>query len=163
MGGGLVGCSGGHFGRNCSIAIWNAVQYGLRVPCQHCCSLWVEVISLSPCVAWVTDRRYWMCIGFNIAMKCSLSCLTILVFPRARLYNSTCLQFSVVYKFYHAHYSYDVTLIFATYIKTMSVLNLSCNIMLASISFRPLLFFFFFKFVIGSICCWVLQNAISLC
>ena len=73
----------------------------------------------------------------------SLSCLTILVYPRARLYDSTCLQFSFVHKFYHAHCSYDVTLIFATYIKTMSVLNLSCNSMLASISFRPLFFFFF--------------------
>ena len=49
----------------------------------------------------------------------SLSCLTVLVFPRARLYDSTCLQFSVVYKFYHAHCSYDVTLIFASYIKTV--------------------------------------------
>ena len=71
----------------------------------------------------------------------SLSCLTIMVYPRARLYDSTCLQFSFVYKFYHAHCSYDVTLIFATYIKTMLVLNLSCNIMLASISFRPSFFF----------------------
>ena len=72
----------------------------------------------------------------------SLSCLIILVYPRARLYDSTCLQFSFVYKFYHAHCSYDVSLIFATYVKTMSVLNLSCNIMLASISFCPLFFFF---------------------
>ena len=72
----------------------------------------------------------------------SLSCLTILVYPRARLYDSTCIQFSFVYKFCHAHCSYDVTLIFATYIKTMSVLNSNCNIMLASISFRPLFFFF---------------------
>ena len=72
----------------------------------------------------------------------SLSCLTILVYPRASLYDSTCLQFSFVYKFYHAHCSYDVTLIFATYIKTMSLPNSSCNIMLASISFRPLFFFF---------------------
>ena len=55
MGGVLVGCSRGHFGRNCSIAIWNAVQYGLRVPCQHCCSLWVEVISLSP-LCGLSDR-----------------------------------------------------------------------------------------------------------
>ena len=71
----------------------------------------------------------------------SLSCLIKLVYPRARLYDSTYLKFSFVYKFYHACCSYDVSLIFATYVKTMSVLNLSCNIMLASISFRPLFFF----------------------
>ena len=71
----------------------------------------------------------------------SLSCLTILVYPRARLYDSTCFQFSFVYKFYHAHCSYDVTLIFATYIKTMSVSNSNCNIILASVSFCPLFFF----------------------
>ena len=69
----------------------------------------------------------------------------IILFDNTGSINSTCLL-SVVYKFYHARCSQDVTLIFAIYIKTMEVLNLSCNIMLASISFHPL---FFFKFVIG--------------
>ena len=82
----------------------------------------------------------------------SLSCLTILVYPRARLYDSTCLQFSFVYKFYHAHCSYDVTLIFATYIKSIkdyvdSELELQYYVGFNFIP-PPL---FFFKFVIGSI------------
>ena len=47
MGGGLVGCSGGHF-RIVVVLYEMLFNMGCEVPRKHCCSLWVEVISFSP-------------------------------------------------------------------------------------------------------------------